>query len=353
MLAACQPPPSATPIPAATATATIPSLSSPTPTEVPNTSPLATPTPTLGPLPQPTPTPTLTPTPSPSPTATPTPVPPPSATPTANPTPTPIPTLTPAPTITTTSNLTWTTPREWQAPLSLTNTRGQQGGNTASLSQLTYVSWAVTNTGPFTLNRPFDIHLYLDDVFLDSWRPTGLSVDFFSFVDDWDELASHIRLTPGNHTLKLVIDPYEEIPETDETDNVYELTVSITGDLTPRPETRLPDIAPVALDGWDGPVVFNSYEGRTTNGPLSTDSTTYVSFAAENVGVSSALNDVTVHLYLDDILASRLTWRWLDPPPPRSAPTPGLGRASRSATTRAWRTRGSDCSRPRESHPRI
>ncbi|MDA0797973.1 MAG: hypothetical protein O2884_04760 [Chloroflexi bacterium] len=194
--------------------------------------------------------------------------------------------------MTTTSNLTWTTPREWQAPLSLTNTRGQQGGNTASLSQSVYVSWAITNTGPFTLNRPFDIHLYLDDVFLNSWRPTGQSVDFFSFVDDWDELASHIRLTPGDHTLKLVIDPYEEIPETDETDNVYELPVSITGGLTPRPGTRLPDIAPVALDGWDGPLVFNSYDGRTINGPLSTDSTTYVSFAAENVGVSSALTMV-------------------------------------------------------------
>ena len=43
------------------------------------------------------------------------------------------------------------------------------------------------------------------------------------FFDDWTGLADVVRLEPGEHVLKLWIDPYDEVQETNENDNVFEI----------------------------------------------------------------------------------------------------------------------------------
>ena len=46
-------------------------------------------------------------------------------------------------------------------------------------------------------------------------------------LTDWDELPSRLRLRPGAQTLKLVADSTDLVPETDESDNVYELEIYV------------------------------------------------------------------------------------------------------------------------------
>ena len=310
LLAACSAPPTATSSPTATAAPTPPPSPTPSRSPPPAVAPTREPAPIREPIATPTPTPVSSPTPTPAGPATPTPTAPPPA-PTT--TPTPIPTATPRSAREPAGNLAWARPSGWGAPLSFTNNAGRKGGAEASLGEQIYVSWAITNDERRSINEPFDVHLYLGGVFLASWRPLGMSVDFFQFVEDWEGIESVIRLEPGEHTLRLIIDPYDEIAETDESDNLIDLEIVVTGEPEERAGERLPDLTPVALDGWDGPLVVNAHAGRFGQGPLSVDLPTYVSVAAENLGVTSVLQDVAAHLYVDGVLVFRWTWQWARP----------------------------------------
>lgn len=308
LLVACNPTPTdtSTPLP----TDTLSPTATPTPTSV--SPPTATALPTATPSPEPTPTLVLTATalptlvPTVTPTLAPTPLP-------AAPSPTPIPTATPRPVEEPRGNLTWSQPAGWGASLSFTNDPGRKGGRTASLNQPVYVSWAITNDARLSVDEPFDVHLYYDGVFLAWWRPSGMSVGFFQFVEDWEEVTSEVRLEPGEHTLSLVIDPYDEIPEVNESDNLIDLSITVTGTPEARVGARLPDLRPVVPDGWSDALVVNSYADRFTQGPLSVDVSTYVSVNGANVGLTSALESVTAHLYVDDILAFPWFWQWARP----------------------------------------
>ena len=171
-------------------------------------------------------------------------------------------------------------------------------------------SWAITNTGPHTLNYPFYVDLYFDGVLADRWQFEFMSVNFFGFVESWDRLPGLVRLRPGTHTLKMVVDSTDLIPETDESDNEFEaeFTWSPSAQDFPTPTpipNRLPDLVPFAPEGWGAPLIATSYAGDTVDGPLSTDVPSYVRAAIRNQGLSSTPEDVWIYLYLDGLLVDR------------------------------------------------
>ena len=177
----------------------------------------------------------------------------------------------------------------------------------------TYISWAINNTGPNTLNYEFYVDLYFDDVMVERWRNQGLSTNYYSFVDGWEELRSRVRVQSGLHTLKLVVDSTNLVPEKNENDNVFERafvwepTELAAPEPTPVP-TRLPDLEPFAPEGWDGPVIATSYSGGAVDGPLSVSTPSYIRYGIRNAGFSSTPEDVWVHLYFDDILVEIDSW---------------------------------------------
>ncbi len=190
-----------------------------------------------------------------------------------------------------------------------------------SVDGQTYISWSITNTGPYTINDPFFTDLYFDDVLLERWAHDGLSVNYFSFVTGWDRLTTYVQLKAGRHTLKLVVDPTGIVPETDETDNVFEWTFVWDPPKDPGPATaiaaRLPDIVPFTPPGWGGPLIATSYSGDTVTGPLSVSLPTYIRFTIKNQGLTSAPKNIWVHVYLDDVpvleryLDGMLADRWV------------------------------------------
>ena len=269
--------------------------------------PAATATPT------PVATPTRTPTPPASPTATATPGPTatPTASPTPGPTPTPIPTRTPDPQSPAISNLHPEGPSDWAAPLIISGTPGQSSPTAVSLPNPVYVSWAIANAGPESPSESYAVDLYVDGVMAERWRGSGFEPSSYRLIDDWDSLTNAVRLTPGNHTFTLIVDPLNEVPETNETDNVYTVEVDIGGLSPAQPAaTRIPDLAVFTPEGWEAPLVLTSYNDRTVNGPLSVDVETYLRHAFKNEGASSVLGSVPVHLYVDGVLAREQNWQW-------------------------------------------
>ena len=149
--------------------------------------------------------------------------------------------------------------------------------------------------------------LYLDGVVIQRWLGGDMPVRGFIFIDDWSKLLLRVRLQPGKHTLRIVADSTNLVPETNESDNVFErdfIWEPASSTATPI-ASRLPDLAPFAPDGWDAPIIATSYSGDIVEGPLSLSATTYIRYSIENRGLTSAPSDIWVYLYLDDILVDR------------------------------------------------
>ena len=80
----------------------------------------------------------------------------------------------------------------------------------------TYISWAVGNDGSGSVDYPFFVDVYLDGVLAERWSMPGLGADEVIALTDWEKLKERIRLEPGSHTLRLVVDPTDLVPELDE-----------------------------------------------------------------------------------------------------------------------------------------
>ena len=186
-----------------------------------------------------------------------------------------------------------------------TNPASLQQSAEIDIDQVAFVRWAVHNEILTNVNRTFFIDLFFDGVFVNRWQLGELTAGFFTRVEMWDQLSRLVSATPGSHTLSVVVDSTDLIPETREDNNTFQVSFSWVGS-GPSSQTisrtRLPDLAPADLEGWPGAVLATSHLGATANGPLSVDVPTYVSYGFQNKGLTSVAGDISVHLYLDDKL---------------------------------------------------
>ncbi|MBM3948778.1 MAG: hypothetical protein FJ312_05985 [SAR202 cluster bacterium] len=189
--------------------------------------------------------------------------------------------------------------------------KAQASQGELSLGDTPFVSIGVGNMGEDLLAQGFFVDLYFDEYFVQRF-PSRRPLPSRSIIawDDWTFLAEFVRLTPGDHTLRVVADPTNLVTELDESDNVVQLSVVWRGDEQPSAATatRAPNLQFYTPDGWDAPLVATSYASATASGPLSVDAVSYIRYALVNRGLSSIAGRVLVDLYLDDIFLLRESW---------------------------------------------
>ena len=205
---------------------------------------------------------------------------------------------------------------DWDRPLVLSpakNVRRDVPG--ISVDDAPYISFGVTNSGVAPVTRPFFVDIYFDEYLVHRFPIGGeLPPNFSVDLSDWPGLAQVVKIVPGDHALRIVVDSTHLIPEANETDNVFEQTFRwepsrVQRSLTPTPAAvRLPNLAPFTAAGWDAPVVASSFIGDTTSGPLSADVVTFLKYGITNNGLTSVPGGVLVDLYLDDVLVLREFW---------------------------------------------
>ncbi len=246
-------------------------------------------------------------TPTEEPTVTPTPEPPPTPTPEP-----PTPTATPVPP--TNANLTFGDPEGWVAPLIVSTEEGVLRDTAElSLDDVAYISLSIANIGSEAAVGPFFVDVYFDDFVVHRFTTrNGLDAGAGSEWLDWRGLSQVVRIEPGEHSIRLVVDSTDLVREIDETDNVYERSFVWTPSgepaTAPALRSRLPNLAPITPDGWDAPLVAASYLGATESGPLSVDAKTFLKYGFANVGPTSVFGEVLVDVYLDDKLVNRDSW---------------------------------------------
>ena len=100
--------------------------------------------------------------------------------------------------------------------------------------------------------------------------------------------------------------------ETNEDDNIFTQCFTwATAEhepITPQDLSRAPDLVPFAAQGWSDPIVVTSHQGVASDGPLSVDVPSRISYSVQNQGLSSTSERFWVYLYLDDILVYRGYW---------------------------------------------
>src|SRR5262245_41577495 len=97
--------------------------------------------------------------------------------------------------------------------------------NVISADQDIYLSWAVVNTANNAdITSRFYTQLYLDGILNFTWFTDSLNGGFYARATNY----ALGKLAAGSHTLRLVTDATSVIAETDETDNDYSKTITIS-----------------------------------------------------------------------------------------------------------------------------
>jgi hypothetical protein len=110
------------------------------------------------------------------------------------------------------------TPAGWDYPLVPTSGTGTTTVGLLTSAQ-TYLDWAVMNNGTATTTG-FYTCVYLDGTeIVCSNHANGLGQGYYSYVMDW---LVQQQISPGNHTLRLVVDAYNNVVEANETNNTWE-----------------------------------------------------------------------------------------------------------------------------------
>jgi uncharacterized repeat protein (TIGR01451 family) len=182
-------------------------------------------------------------------------------------------------------NLTPYQPTGWSDKVVVARTAGGTTDTALTASDTLYVSWAVINNGTAATSARFFTELYVDGILRSNWYtdPPLLAPDtqfsYYVFVRDFS-LGS---LPAGTHTLRIKADSAGGIPETNESDNEYTKTITISGATAPCVNTA----TTVCLNGGRFAVTI-SWQSSTASGtgtmvPLTSDTAAVWFFSASNL----------------------------------------------------------------------
>ena len=109
------------------------------------------------------------------------------------------------------------TPPGWDYPIVPSSVTGTNTVSDLLVDEITYIDWACINDGNHDIDEKFYYKLYLDDNLLHSWYSNSLKSGSSASVSDYNVVVE----TSGLHVLKLIVDPDNDIPESDDSDNEW------------------------------------------------------------------------------------------------------------------------------------
>jgi hypothetical protein len=201
-------------------------------------------------------------------------------------------------------NLTPYQPSGWSDKIVVSKTVGSTTDSSPLYPTDTlYVDWAVINNGSAATAARFYTSLYVDGVYVTQWyTDPPLNPNYYTYVQDY----SIGTLGAGTHTIRIVANSTGVIAESNETDNDYTKTITVTAVPT------LPNLTPYQPSGWSDKIVVSRALGSTTDSsPLYPTDTLYVEWAVINNGSAATAARFYTSLYVDGVYFAQ--W-YTDPP---------------------------------------
>ena len=163
------------------------------------------------------------------------------------------------------------------------------------------VDFFVTNAGSASISGNYFIDLLVDDALAQRFSGIPIAPNHFVFIEGGAGLLDSFQLQPGEHEIKLVIDPTNLVAEKSDGDNTYTSNFTWEGPAipTPQPGDRLPNFS---LVGGATGIVAAPYSGASSSGGLSTKGETYFSFAVLNDSPITITRDFDLNVLFDDVI---------------------------------------------------
>ncbi len=191
-------------------------------------------------------------------------------------------------------NLTLTQPAGWATNI----VAGVAPGATSDAATITsadtiFLNYDPWNNGLTAVSAVWQAAIYIDNVLARTDHfSTGLAAGM-AYTPATDENLGSLAV--GDHTIKIVLDPDNAVGEADETDNVFQKTITVTA-------PQLPNLAFYQPDGWSDGIVITDVKGTTIDAvrPLSTE-TLYLNFAPANYGEVPVIAAWNARVILDGV----------------------------------------------------
>jgi hypothetical protein len=165
-----------------------------------------------------------------------------------------------------------------------------------------FVNWAVLNEGDAPAVAPCLFKLYVDGVEKGSWTLSPpLNVNFYAYIQNFSIGA----LAAGTHTVRIVADPTNVVPESVETDNEYTKTITVVA-------SGQPDLRFAFPSGWPDRIVLSNQLGTSVDrAPIMSSDFLYLDWAVINAGVRATEVGFSTKLYVDGVEKNN----WVTGPP--------------------------------------
>jgi len=196
------------------------------------------------------------------------------------------------------------TPTGWDDALVLRTDSGEactasvcQSSATITDKDTLYVYWAAKNIGNAESGN-YSVKVYVDGELKVRWSSaSSLSADKWGWGNDPNgHLGSY---NTGAHTIRLILDEDNSVTESNESNNEYSYTFTVT-------DASLPDLVPYTPTGWDDALVLRTDSGEVcsasacqASATITDKDTLYVHWAAKNIG-NIETGDYSVKVYIDD-----------------------------------------------------
>ncbi len=195
-------------------------------------------------------------------------------------------------------NLTPYKPATWSDKIVVSNVTGTHTGSALSTTDTLYVDWTGLNNGGAATSTRFYIELYVDGAIRNTWYfDPPLYRYYYAYAEDF----SIGQLSAGQHTIRVKLDSTRAVAESNEYDNAYTKTITVTR----------PNLTPYKPAGWGDKIVVSNVTGTHAGSTLYSNNTLYVDWAGLNHGKVPTAAQFYIELYVDGSLQN--TW-FFDPP---------------------------------------
>ena len=194
-------------------------------------------------------------------------------------------------------NLTPYQPSGWSDKIVVTRTAGSTTDSTSlTTADTLYVNAAVINNGTAATAINFNNEFYVDGVGTTFWVTTApLNVNSYSYLTTGYSIG---QLSAGTHTIKITADNGGVIAESNEGDNSYTKTITVSN-------PAQPNLTPYQPSGWSDKIVVSRIAGSTTDSTsLTTADTLYVNAAVINNGTAATAVNFQNALFVDGVEAT-------------------------------------------------
>ena len=182
----------------------------------------------------------------------------------------------------------------WSDKIVVTRTASSTTDSTSlTTADTLYVNAAVINNGVAATAVNFNNELYVDGVPTCNWVTIApLNVNYISFLTTGYSIG---QLSAGTHTIKVTADYGGVIAESNEADNSYTKTITVSN-------PAQPNLTPYQNSGWSDKIVVTRTASSTTDSTsLTTADTLYVNAAVINNGVAATAVNFNNELYVDGV----------------------------------------------------